>query len=61
LLEAKTLAAHGMEEPCAGFPDFCDNRQFHVIYSTVFPLVYVLYFKEILIHDSHGFMILKNN
>ena len=28
---------------------------------TVFPLIYVLYFKEFLIHDSHGFMILKNN
>jgi len=28
---------------------------------TVFPLVYVLYFKEFLIHDSRGFMILKNN
>jgi len=28
---------------------------------TVFPLVYVLYFEEFLIHDSHGFMILKNN
>jgi len=27
-----TLAAHGLEEPCASFPDFCDNRQFHVIY-----------------------------
>jgi len=26
---------------------------------TVFPLVYVLYFKEFLIHDSRGFMILK--
>ena len=25
----------------------------------VFPLVYVLYFEEFLIHDSHGFMILK--
>ncbi len=41
------------------FPDFCDNRQFHVIY--VFPLVYVLYFEEFPIHDSRGFMILKNN
>jgi len=30
-------------------------------YSTVFPLVYVLNFEEFLIHDSHGFMILKNN
>ena len=29
---------------------------------TVFTLVYyVLYFEEFLIHDSHGFMILKNN
>ena len=27
---------------------------------TVFTLVYVLYFEEILIHNSHGFMILKN-
>jgi len=30
-------------------------------YSTVFLLVYVLYFEEFLIHDSRGFMILKNN
>ncbi len=29
---ADTLAAHGLEEPCASFPDFCNNRQFHVIY-----------------------------
>jgi len=28
---------------------------------TVFPLVYVIYFEEFLIHDSRGFMILKNN
>ncbi len=27
-----TLAARGLEEPCVSFPDFCDNRQFHVIY-----------------------------
>ncbi len=27
-----TLAARGLEEPCASFPDFCDNRQFPVIY-----------------------------
>ncbi len=26
---------------------------------TVFPLVFVLYFKEFLIHDSRGLMILK--
>ncbi len=43
----KTLAARGLEEPCASFPDFCDNRQFHVN------------FEEFLIHDSRGFMILK--
>jgi len=28
---------------------------------TVFTLIYVLYFEEFLIHDSRGFMILKNN
>ena len=28
----KTLAASGLEEPCASYPDFCDNCQFHVIY-----------------------------
>jgi len=28
---------------------------------TVFTLVYVLYFEECQIHDSRGFMILKNN
>ena len=60
-IKINTLAARGLEEPCASFPDFCDNRQFHVIYSAVFPLVYVLYFEEYLIPDSHGFMILKNN
>ena len=27
----QTLAARGLEEPCASFPDFWDNRQFHVI------------------------------
>jgi len=27
-----TLAARGLEEPCASFPDFCNNRQFPVIY-----------------------------
>ena len=28
---------------------------------TVFPLIYVLYVEEFLIHDSRAFMILKNN
>ena len=44
----------------ASFPDFCNNRQFYVLF-TVFTLANVLYFKEFLIHDSRGFMILKNN
>ena len=50
-----TLAARGLEEPCASFPDFCDNCQFHVIYCVS------SYFEEFLIHDSRsrGFMILK--
>jgi hypothetical protein len=41
------------------FPDFCNNRQFYVIY--VFTLANVLYFKKILIHNSREFMFLKNN
>jgi len=28
---------------------------------TVFTLANLLYFEEFLIHDSHGFIILKNN
>jgi len=27
-----SLLVGWMEEPCASFPNFCDNRQFHVIY-----------------------------
>jgi hypothetical protein len=33
---ANTLAARGLEEPCASFSDFCNNRQFHVIISKNF-------------------------
>jgi hypothetical protein len=44
---------------CANYPDFLENHQFHVIYCVT--LANVLYFEEFLIHDSHGFMILKNN
>jgi hypothetical protein len=40
-------------------PDFFENCQFHVIYGVT--LIYVLYLDEFLIHDSLGFMILKNN
>ena len=54
-----TLAARGLEEPCASFPDFCDNCQFHVIYCVSSRVC--TYFEEFLIHDSRGFMILKNN
>jgi hypothetical protein len=56
-----TLAARGLEEPCASFPDFCDNHQFHIIYCVYSRLCKVLFFEEFLIHESHGFMILKNN
>jgi len=41
------------------FPWFCDNRQFHVIYCVSSRVC--TYFEEFLIHDSRGFMILKNN
>jgi len=54
-----TLATRGLEEPCASFPDFAIIISFMLF--TVFPLIYVLYFKEFLIHDSCGFMIMKNN
>jgi len=30
--KCKTLAACGLEEPCASFPDFCNNCQFPFIY-----------------------------
>jgi len=56
-----TLAVCGLGEPCASFPDFCDNRQFHVIYCVSSHLCTILYFEEFLIHDSRVFMILKNN
>ena len=35
-----TLAVHGLEKPCASVPDFCDNRQFHVIRSHLNPLFF---------------------
>ena len=43
----------------SSFPDFFENHQFHDFYCVT--LAYVLCFEEFLIHDSHGFMILKNN
>jgi hypothetical protein len=44
---------------CVSFPEFCDNRQ--LMLFTVFTLANVLYFEEFLIHDSRGFIVLKNN
>ena len=32
-----------------------------MLFTVLFPLVYVLYFEEFLIHDSRGFMILKKS
>jgi len=32
-----------------------------IVSFMLFTLLYVLYFEEFLIHDSRGFMILKNN
>ena len=48
------------EGTCASFPDFCNNRQFHVIYCVYLSFM-LLYFEEFLIHDLCGFVILKNN
>jgi len=44
---------------CANYPDFFEKHHFHVIYCVT--LAYVLCFEEFLIHDSRGFMILKNS
>jgi len=38
-----TLAARVLEEPCASFPDFCENRQFHVIYYCVSSCLFTLF------------------
>ena len=43
----------------ANYPDFSIIIIFMLF--IVFTLVYILYFEELLIHDSRGFMILKNN
>ena len=44
---------------CESFPDFAIIVSFMLF--TVFTLANVLYFEEFLIHNSRGFMILKNN
>ncbi len=54
-----TLTAHGLEEHVRVSLIFAIIVTFMLF--TVFTLVYVLYFKEFLIHDSCGFMILKKN
>jgi len=54
-----TLAARGLEEHLRVSLIFAIIISF--VLFTLFTLVYVLYFEECLIHDSHGFMILKNN
>jgi hypothetical protein len=55
-----TLAARGLEEH-----DVRVSLSFAIIVSfmlfTVLTLANVLYFEEFLIHNSRGFMILKNN
>ena len=55
----KTLAACGLEEHMRVSLNFAIIVSFMLF--TVFTLANVLYFEEFLIHDSRGFMILKNN
>ena len=55
----RTLAARGLEEHVRISLIFAIIVSFMIF--TVFTLVCVLYFEEFLIHDSRGFMILKNN
>jgi len=57
--EVQSLAARGLEEHVRVSLIFAIIVSFMLF--TVFTLIYVLYFKEFLIHDSRGFMILKNN
>ena len=40
-----TLAARGSGGTCANYPDFCENHQFHVIYSTAL-LSYVYFLSK---------------
>jgi hypothetical protein len=54
-----TLAARGLEEHARVSLIFAIIISFMLF--TVFTLANVLYFEEFLIHDSRGFMILKNN
>ncbi len=54
-----TLAGRGLEEHVRVSLIFAIIISFMLF--TVFTLVYELYFEEFLIHDSRGFMILKNS
>jgi len=54
-----TLAARGLEEHVQVTLIFAIIISF--MSFTVFTLINVPYFEEFLIHDSRGFMILKNN
>ena len=54
----ETLAARGLEEHVQVSLIFVTIISFMLF--TVFTLANVLYFEEFLIHDSCGFMVLKN-
>ena len=56
---AGTLTARGLEEHVGVSLIFAIIISFMLF--TVFTLANVLYFEEFMIHDSRGFMILKNN
>ncbi len=58
-LAEDTLAARGLEEHVRVSLILAIIVSFMLF--TVFTLANVLYFEEFMIHDSHGFMILKNN
>jgi hypothetical protein len=58
-MSVQTLAARGQEEHMRVSLIFVIILSFMLF--TVFTLANVLYFEEFLIHDSRGFMILKNN
>ena len=58
-LNPDILAARGLEEHMQVSLIFAIIVSFMLF--TVFTLANVLYFEEFLIHDSRGFMILKNN
>ena len=46
------LRVHGLGEPCASFPDFCNNCQFHVIYCELKIIQTLVDVWEYLSHNS---------